>query len=106
LKKYNPLPHPPNQITIKKEKMNNEHIQIEVHINEKVDVDIHISDALYAINRLPLIRKWSAVANLITHLRLTGLDEDGDKVDALEVLNDEQKAIVKGFLEKQLALLL
>ena len=68
-------------------------ITMQVDVNQSVDVDIHVSDVIYALNRLPLLQRWSQVGNILTHLKLNGIDEDGDKVKPEEVLNDEQKEI-------------
>ncbi len=82
--------------------MKDEMVQIEVSINEKLEVDVHVSDILYAVNRLPLLKKWNVIGGLITHLRLSKKDEDGDDIEKEDVLNAEQIQIVKTFLERQL----
>lgn len=82
--------------------MRDEIVQIEVDINEKVDVNIHVNDILYAVNRLPLVKKWNLVGGLITHLKLSKKDEDGDPVEPEDILNPEQVQLIKTYLEKQL----
>lgn len=82
--------------------MANEMVQIEVSVNEKLEVDVHVSDILYAVNRLPLLKKWNVIGNLISHLRLSKKDEDGDDIEKEDILNPEQVQIIKTFLEKQL----
>lgn len=86
--------------------MINEHIQIEVEINEKIETSIHVSDVLYAINRLPLLKRWNCIGNILMHLKLTGLDEDGDGIDDEEKLTPSQKELIKNFLKKQLELII
>ena len=82
-----------------------ETLQVEIDIRERVPINISIQDIMYEVNALPLQKKWSCVANIINNLHLTGKDSEGEDVDKINMLNDEQKLIVKKFLKKQLTLL-
>lgn len=85
--------------------MSDQIVQIEVDINEKVDVNIHISDILYAVNRLPLLKKWNTVGAIIRNLNLSKKDDDGEDIEKEDVLNSEQVQLVKSFLEKHLEII-
>lgn len=85
--------------------MNNEQIDIEIDINETITTSLHVSDVMYALNRVPLIRRWNAIGNILTHLNLSEKDEHGDEIEDEEKLTASQKELVKNFLKKQLDIL-
>lgn len=85
--------------------MNDESIQVEIDIRELVTVNVDAGEIIHAINSMHLTKKWGIIGNILTHVRLTGKDEHGDDLEVSELLTDEQKELVRKFLNKQLSLL-
>ena len=68
-------------------------IQIEAKVDALVDVAVHIEDVMAALNKMPIKTRWSCVSIIIK-----GAEAD------LAGLTDEQKNIIRKFLEEKLAL--
>lgn len=70
-----------------------ESIEVSVNIHQQVTVDIEIYDVLSAINDLPITKRWSYLGTIMNQLKLD-----------LSDLTEDQKEIVKKFLEANLLL--
>jgi hypothetical protein len=74
--------------------MENEKIEVEVRINKLVDVEVDLYDIIDKINNLPNLRKWNYVGYILSQVNLD-----------LSETTEEQKNIIKDFLEKKLTAL-
>jgi hypothetical protein len=70
-----------------------ERINIELTLDHKVDIDIKIDDIIDGINNCEMKRRWNHIAQIINGVHLSSSE-----------LTDEQKTIVKNYLESKIKL--
>jgi hypothetical protein len=70
-----------------------ERINIEITLDHKVDIDIKIDDIIDGINNCEMKRRWNYIAQIINYVHLSASE-----------LTDEQKTIVKNYLESKIKL--
>jgi hypothetical protein len=68
-------------------------IDIEVRVNQRVNISVDISEIIDGINELPIPKRWNHIAVI-----LNGIDAN------LSDLNDDQREIIKTYLNKKLSL--
>ncbi len=66
-------------------------IEVEVKINQTVDVGVPVDDVIEAMNQFPMSRRWNFIAQIINQVEID-----------LSDTTDEQKAIIKKWLESRL----
>ena len=66
-------------------------ILVEVSINEKIESMVHVQDIVSAINKIPIIERYNAIAKILTGL----------KDDDLQELSTEHYQLIKDFVQKQ-----
>ena len=70
-----------------------ETINVELRLDHKVDIDIRIDDVIDGINSCEMKRRWNYIALILNDVQLN-----------LSDLTDEQKAIIKKYLNDKLSL--
>jgi len=68
-------------------------IEVKIKVNNDFYVNVETSEIIDSINEMPITQRWNYVAAIINEIEVS-IDE----------LNDEEKAIVKQYLEKKLEL--
>lgn len=70
-----------------------ETINVELRLDHKVDIDVRLDDVIDGINSCEMKRRWNYIALIINDVQLN-----------LSDLTDEQKAIIKKYLNDKLSL--
>ena len=70
-----------------------ETINVELRLDHKVDIDIRIDDVIDGINSCEMKRRWNYIALILNDVQLN-----------LSDLTDEQKAIIKKYLNDKLSI--
>ena len=70
-----------------------ETINVELRLDHKVDVDVRLDDVIDGINSCEMKRRWNYIALILNDVQLN-----------LSDLTDEQKAIIKKYLNDKLSL--
>jgi len=70
-----------------------ETLEIEIHIDKKIDVDIRLDEIVDAINDCEIKNRWNYIAQILNGVQLS-----------LSDLTDEQKAVIKKYLNNKLLL--
>jgi hypothetical protein len=70
-----------------------ETINVELRLDRKVNIDIRIDDVIDSINRCEMKRRWNYIALILNDVQLN-----------LSDLTDEQKAIIKKYLNDKLSI--
>jgi len=73
--------------------MSNEIITVELRIDHKVDIDVRLDEVIDGINSLEIKKRWNLIANILNEVQLSVSD-----------LTDEQKEIIKNYLNDKLLL--
>lgn len=68
-------------------------ISIEVRLDKKIDIDIRLDEIIDGINDCKMSKRWNYISQILNAVRLN-----------LDDLTDEQKEIVKIYLENKLTL--
>ena len=66
-----------------------ENLEVSIDIRETVKVQVDPSEVLWAINDLPIGRKWGVIANVLDGIKLT------------EELTESQTEIIRKWLARQ-----
>lgn len=70
-----------------------ETINVELRLDHKVDIDVRLDDVIDGINCCEMKRRWNYIALILNDVQLN-----------LSDLTDEQKAIIKKYLNDKLLL--
>lgn len=70
-----------------------ETINVELRLDHKVDIDVRLDDVIDGINSCEMKRRWNYIALILNDVQLN-----------LSDLTDEQKAIIKKYLNDKLSL--
>ena len=70
-----------------------ETLEIEIHIDKKIDVDIRLDEIVGAINDCEIKKRWNYIAQILNAVQLS-----------LSDLTEEQKSVVKKYLNDKLLL--
>ena len=70
-----------------------ETINVELRLDRKVNIDIRIDDVIDGINSCEMKRRWNYIALILNDVQLN-----------LSDLTDEQKAIIKKYLNDKLSI--
>lgn len=70
-----------------------ETINIELKLDHKVDIDVRLDDVIDGINSCEMKRRWNYIALILNDVQLN-----------LSDLTDEQKVIIKKYLNDKLSL--
>jgi hypothetical protein len=73
--------------------MSNEIITVELRLDHKVDIDVKLDEVIDGINSLEIKKRWNLIANILNEVQLSVSD-----------LTDEQKEIIKNYLNDKLLL--
>ena len=68
-------------------------LEIEIHIDKKIDVDIRLDEIVDAINDCEIKKRWDYIAQILNAVQLS-----------LSDLTEEQKSVVKKYLNDKLLL--
>ena len=70
-----------------------ETINVELRLDHKVDIDVRLDDVIDGINSCEMKRRWNYIALILNDVQLN-----------LSDLTDEQKVIIKKYLNDKLLL--